>query len=404
MRAFPTFSLLASAVLLFGAADVPPIPFEEETERPAVAETGRLLELKDPAADNRGNTPPGALASLVARPGVVYDWAPSPDRSRITGGADLVDAFLSSDETLLVVLEKVGGKEGPNATRVICCNLRNGKIVRGFTIPERKLAGAAPVPGSTLFVAPQAAQEAFEQPDRLVSVDLRSGRLREESQPFERPVRSFAVTAGSTYVTLEGGDSVLAIPHEAFTETPKQMKTLVPEPRVAASPDGSLLIVYGKGRCEIYSTGTEPPELLSSRELPPDFNPEWALLPGNSADLLILAENSGQALLFSGEISRPLTDKFAGTGCVRMADRLLFLAQDPKEAIGVYHLPTEVVPSITVSPGELRPFSRGRNFRLFVLTTSGEPELLLIDSHANIAWLTVKPRRWQKELLFAAPK
>ena len=129
-----------------------------------------------------------------------------------------------------------------------------------------------------------------------------------------------------------------------------------------------------------------------------------ALLPGNSADLLILAENSGQALLFSGEISRPLTDKFAGTGCVRTADRLLFLAQDPKEAIGVYHLPTEVVPSITVSPGELRPFSRGRNFRLFVLTTSGEPELLLIDSHANIAWLTVKPRRWQKELLFAAPK
>lgn len=76
---------------------------------------------------------------------MVYDWAPSPDRSRITGGADLVDAFLSSDETLLVVLEKVGGKEGPNATRVICCNLRNGKIVRGFTIPERKLAGAAPV-------------------------------------------------------------------------------------------------------------------------------------------------------------------------------------------------------------------------------------------------------------------
>ena len=108
MRAFPTFSLLASAVLLFGAADVPPIPFEEETERPAVAETGRLLELKDPAADNRGNTPPGALASLVARPGVVYDWAPSPDRSRITGGADLVDAFLSTDETLLVVLEKRG--------------------------------------------------------------------------------------------------------------------------------------------------------------------------------------------------------------------------------------------------------------------------------------------------------
>ena len=56
---------------------------------------------------------------------------------------------------------------------------------------------------------------------------------------------------------------------------------------------------------------------------------------------------------------------------------------------------------MTVSPGELRPHSRDDNFRLFSLSSSGEPQLLLIDHHANIFRLTVQPRRWKKSILFS---
>ena len=87
---------------------------------------------------------------------------------------------------------------------------------------------------------------------------------------------------------------------------------------------------------------------------------------------------------------------------------LLFLLTLPniqqKEAINLYQLPNEIEPQATCSPGELRPRMTGRNFRFFARTSTSEPELILIDNRANIFNLTVKPRRWQKRLIFEAPK
>ena len=116
-RFFLLAAALSTAVSL--SADAPLIRIDDEESTPVVEETGRLIELRDPNDDNRRNTPPGVLASLVAADGVIYDWTPSPDPMRVTGGANLIDAFLSTDETLLVLLEKTGAKEGPKANLVL---------------------------------------------------------------------------------------------------------------------------------------------------------------------------------------------------------------------------------------------------------------------------------------------
>lgn len=406
MRIFPLILAMFTAALVLGAADVPAIPAEDKTEKPAVAETGKLLELTDPAQTNRANTPPGVLGSQAAKPGVVYEWTPSPDQTRITGGADLIDAFLAPDETLLVLLEKVGGKDGPNSTRVLCWNLLNDRLVRAFRLADRKLAAAAPLPGSPGFVASQRAQKEFDQPDRLVTVDLLSGKIDQESQPLNGAVRSFAVGRKLTCAAVEGEENILVFSTRNFSEPPQPLRTLVPEPRLLLSPNGAILAVYGKGRLEAFNTDTESglPEMLSSRELPEDFTPVFGLLPFDSADTLILADASGKALLFSNRMQRQLTDQFSGIACHHAADRKLFLCIKPKESISLYQLPNETTPSVTVSPGELRPISRNDNFRLFTLAGSGEPELLLIDNRANILRLSVLPRRWKKSVLFSAPQ
>ena len=406
MRIFLLTLAAFTATLVLGAADVPSIPAEDKTEKPAVAETGKLLELTDPAQTNRANTPPGVLGSQAAKPGVVYEWTPSPDQTRITGGADLIDAFLAPDETLLVLLEKVGGKDGPNSTRVLCWNLLNDRLVRAFRLPDRKLAAAAPLPGSPGFVASQRAQKEFDQPDRLVTVDLLSGKIDQESPPLQGAVRSFAVGRKLTCVTVEGEENILVLSNRNFSEPPQTIRTLVPEPRLLLSPNGATLAVYGKGRLEVLNIDTESglPEMLSSRELPEDFTPVFGLLPFDSADTLILADASGKALLFSNGMQRPLTDQFSGITCSRATDRKLFLCIKPKESISLYQLPNETTPSVTVSPGELRPLNRNDNFRLFPLAGSGEPELLLIDNRANIFRLSVQPRRWKKSTLFSAPQ
>lgn len=405
MRIFPFAAALFAAALPLCALDTPFLNTDEKAAKPAVAETGKLLELRDPARTNRENTPPGAQAALVAKPGTVYEWAPSPDRTRITGGADLADAFLSPDETLLVLLEKTGGKEGPNATRVLCWNLLNSRIVNAFLIPERKLAAAMPIPGETRFIAIQRAQKELDQFDRLIAIDLRDGTVREESQPFNGAIRSFAVGADRTCATVEGDENILLIPHREFGAVPKFIRTLVPEPRLLLSPAGGTLAVYGKGRMELFNTagGAGTPELLSSRELPAGFQPVSGMLPSESGDPLILADADGKALLLSNGLTRPLAKRFSGVAACRVSDGKLFLGIEPKESISLYQLPNETTPLATVSPGGLRPHSRGRNFRLFALSGSGEPELILLDGQANLIRLTVQPRRWKKEMLFTAP-
>ncbi|MBS1368661.1 MAG: hypothetical protein HPZ91_01785 [Lentisphaeria bacterium] len=405
MKIFRFFLFAAAFSAAFSMrADAPLIRVDDVETPPAVKETGRLLELRDPNVNNRENTPPGVLAALVAANGVIYDWSPSPDPMRVTGGADLVDAFLSPDESLLALFERTGGKEGPNATRVLCFNLLNSKLVRAFTVADRKLAAAAFVPGSTLFVAPQLAQEAFNQPDRLVAVDLRTGSVKSESLPFEQPVRSFAVNAERSFVTLEKSENILMIPHEAFEAPARQIRTLVREPELLLTPDGSRLVVYGNGRMELYNAAIPVPELLSSREIPEDFKPSRAIAASDDASVLVFLDPSGKAYLYAGGIFRALDGKVTGTGCCRLADRKLFLGIQQKEAVSLYSLPNEVEPQATCAPGELRPRMTGRNFRLFVRTSTAEPELILIDNRANIFELTVKPRRWQKRLLFEAAK
>ena len=401
-RFFLFAAVLSATVSL--PADAPLIRIDEEEPDPVVEATGRLIELRDSNVDNRENTPPGVLAALVAANGVIYDWTPSPDPMRVTGGANLVDAFLSPDETLLVLLEKTGAKGGPNATRVLCFNLLNDKLVRAFTVTDRNLSGAAFIPGTTLFVAPQLAQEAFQQPDRLIAVDLRTGEIKRESQPFAAEIRAFAVNVSNSFVCLEGDDVILMIPHDAFEKTPQKIQTLVREPELLLTPDGGRLVVYGNGRMELYNTEVPVPELLSSREIPTDFEPSRAIAASDDASILVFLDPSGKAYLYAGNIFRRIEGRVTGIGCCRAADRKLFLGIEQKESICLYNLPTEVEPQTTCSPGDLRPRTTGRNFRLFVRTSTAEPELILIDNRANIFELTVKPRRWQKRLIFEAPK
>ncbi len=407
MRIFLSFAAIVAAAASLYAADTPPLAILEETGQPTVVETGKLLTLQDSSRKNTERTPAGALAAQVARRGVLYEWVPSADQTRITGGADLVDAFLSPDETLLVLLENVGGKTGPNSTRILCWNLLNNQLVAAFTVPERKLATALPIPGSTRIVAIQQPQEELEQPAALLVIDLKDGTIVQESKAFLEEARSIAVTPTQTFVAVKGDDNIRILRHHDFAGEPGILRTLAPTPRLQLSPGGSTLLIYGEDRAELLSTPDGPgvPELTSTVELSNGFQPVSALLSNDKGDSLILADASGKAILFANGLARPLTERFTGAATCRVTDQKLFLGTDPNEAISFYQLPNETTPTATVSPASLRPRNRGRVFRLFALTGSGsgEPNLILVDHLANIYRLSVLPRRWQKEMIFTAP-
>ena len=66
--------------------------FEEES-LPEVEATGSLLAIDAPGRDNAADTPAERSAAKVAVPDKLFEWTPSPDPGRVTGGADLIDAL-----------------------------------------------------------------------------------------------------------------------------------------------------------------------------------------------------------------------------------------------------------------------------------------------------------------------
>ena len=83
--------------------------YNEEESLPEVEATGSLLAIDAPGRDNAADTPAERSAAKVAVPDKLFEWTPSPDPGRVTGGADLIDALLSADQSLLILIEKVGG-------------------------------------------------------------------------------------------------------------------------------------------------------------------------------------------------------------------------------------------------------------------------------------------------------
>ena len=115
--------------------------FEEES-LPEVEATGSLLAIDAPGRDNAADTPAERSAAKVAVPDKLFEWTPSPDPGRVTGGADLIDALLSADQSLLILIEKVGGRRPPSGGRILMYNLFNNRLDNALPL-EKTLPGPA---------------------------------------------------------------------------------------------------------------------------------------------------------------------------------------------------------------------------------------------------------------------
>lgn len=384
------------------AAELPPIRTDETVARPEVRSTGELLAIDAPGENNAVDTPRGTAASRLSGGGKVYRWTPSDDTSRVTGGAALFDAILTPDESFLLLGEQIGGADGPNSSRLIGFNLFNRKLVSGITLPERKLGSMRFLPDSTMLLAIEKAQPQLARPDRLLLVDLATGRIAAESQPFDRPVAAAETDGRKCWFTLAGADQFHSLGLREFGASPETARTLVKGGKLLLSPDGSTLAVYGSGQLEIYDVNAEPPRLLRAMPLPESFTPDWGLALSEKLEELLLVESGRNAWLISGKNLRPLAEKSGSTGCYDFSDRRLLLTLATDETIGLYQLPAATAPSMKVSPRRLKPFNRNDNFRIF--NRSGkEPQAILVDHRGNVSILEIRPRRWKKTPIHQIP-
>ena len=397
-----TFCLFAFTSVCSGA-EAPKIIVPVEHTTPEVEPTGRLLRIEAGSAGNTANTPPGTMAARIAAQDTIFEWFPSQAPGRITGGADFIDAALSPDESVLVIAERIGGN-GPNSTRLVFFNLCNDKLVQSFELEKRKLADIAFSPeGDGMLWAVEEKQSELDAPPRLLGIDPADGRIAYESVPLEENPAGFAAGDGKLWITLPDEKSFLQFRTNSNSDAePEKIRSAISGARLQLTPDAQTLLLFGAGRMERFRVATDAPEYLGHAALPGEGRPEVVVPLADDGSSLAIGSPGEAAYLVAGGAARKLADDCGETGCFRRQERELFLAVRLNEAIQLYS-EFRTTPVRSVSPGDLRPFNKNTNWRLFAL--SGEKrEILLIDHRGNINRLEIKTRRWSKTPIFTVPE
>ena len=394
---------VACAIGAVSAVEAPLIRHDETAPAVTVPETGDFTRIDSPGVDNRADTPRGVAAARVAVDDLLFRWIPSAAPGRITGGADLADAALSPDESLLAIAERVGGRE-LNSCRIVLFNLYNNRIVNGFTLDGVKPVAIRFLSSGTRLLVAEAAQSALGRKARFLICDLETGRIVSRSPELPADVCSVVAGDGKIWYTLENADYFHQLPADRLDSEPLAMRTLVKTPRLLLSPDGGAIALYGPGRVEVYNVKGARPVLVESLKLHGGFNPEWGALVADDGRMLVRAQEGGPAVLVGGGAVRPLAENAGPTGCYLPAERKFLLAVEYKDAVNLYQLPQNTRPESSVSPGRLKPENRNSIYRLLPRSGGESPEAVLIDHRGNVSLLRILPRRWRKQPVYEVPE
>ena len=389
--------------ILYASATTPLIHMEQEDSRPQVTESGKLNAIPMPGTRNSSGVPRGSTAGRLAVNGYEFNWTPSQQSGKATGGADLLSACLSDDETALLLTERIGGSNKPNSTRLILINTGNGKIIRSTFLKERRLAETQFLPGSDQVLAIQHAQADFEMPEALIRIDLKSGKVISQCQATGE-ILSFCSDGSKAWFTVKEENFIYEVDLSDMEKSPVSIRTVVENPRLILTPDAQKVIAYGKGKIEKFKPSAETKLTLEQAfDSPAGFAPAQAFIADDSGFLMLLCEPDKKAVLFKGASYEEIDTKPAGFHAIYRKENLLFYGILKHNAIGMIPLPGTALKGRPIVPGKLKPVSRNVTWKMFALSTS-PCKILLIDTRSNITMLEITKRRWKKSNVLLVDK
>jgi len=370
---------------------LPKIRYTEEESTPSIRPTGKIAERPDPENLAMKDSRKNSLASAIAQSGIRYDWAPSIDRGQASSPAAIRDAVLSSDASVLAVLERVGEYPGPYGSRVVFLNTANGTVLRYVDLGAVDCTRLHFFETSLLLLK----KGAEDQPDELLSFSIVPFAAQPEKKfHFPQRVSGFATGAAGT-LFVKSGVSLYQFSHNGSKTGLWKLRS--PGGKLVCDSATNRIFSLFPGRIERCRPDHE--RIILEENIAVDGNPEYAIPVQN----WLLAGESGQfpQLLFCDEKTPPLCleSSCSGAGFFDPSG-MLYLVLDRNRDIGVFRLPSSSRPVSLIKVNSLRPKTNGEIRFLFRLPGKNM-NILALDDRANLMRLfSRKHNVYQKTILF----
>lgn len=397
-----TIRTVAAAILLLAitaaAEERGPgvIHWQEERTGGRVEITGKVVEFEE--LDNLRDTPESSFAARVAWRNTRFEWTPTVDHARSTGGAMLLDAAIAPDRSAVIVLERLGRRDGPFGSRLVVFNLRNDAIVRCVAFTDRMIAALAVIPDSSCLWLLQRAQKALNTEEKLLLYDLAAGEILAESPPLGGEVKSCQVARAGIFVQVAGYDGVLRLDPEAIDAPPKRFAFRGPAGFVRVDEAGRYAVNVADGAAELYLLAGD----VASRErrvvLPRNFEPDFGLLLDLDRPVPVLGEAGGRTVVVWGDSCKTIAERSGRLAVWHAPSRQLLLHLAANNTLARYPLPGDFTAAGEIVSTRLKPVTRGDFLRFF--PDQELASLLVVDTRSNIFRLDQRKKRWQKHLVF----
>ncbi len=395
------FAMIALLSVNAETVALPKIHYDGVFQKPEVPSTGSWSKM--PAAGSpRVRRTPGTLAARLAEDGVIFTWMPSPDSSRLLQAADLVDAAISEDDSLLIIAERIGGKGKNNSTRFVFVDLVNGNICGGFELSRRHITAIGIIPGMPdKIIAVQRGQHGTGMKNALLLIDLKSKKVGAEIGTFARPIVTFACDGEKIWFALKNSDEILS--HDISSDLMLFHRSQVSRnvKKLFYHRNSKSLVAWEQGMCEYFSLKPNLLFLEHKLALPGNFTPAWSAVVPDIANGVVAISPEGKGVYFSPSGRADLPGKLDAYGCILPGNQII-TGSFERMKLAHIQLPDGILKGF-YAPNSLRPHNRNKTRFLFARRTT-PAELIQVDERGNVFKITLTGRRGRKAVLLLVDK
>lgn len=365
------------------------------------------------ADQNIANTPAESAAAKCASRTTRIEWQPRWVYSGV-GGVNLPHAALSTDRSLLAIIETSEGSSGAASSAIILLNICNNRVVRVINLPRRKADRLIFFPGMEKLAVACRVQEKLKQSSSMLLVDCIEGEVIGMNDSFRGEVKSLAASrdGANIFALTENPSELLIFKQDEWSNAAVKLDTAGKAISSIAVGKGNVLLTGTRGEIRVYDAVTG--QFFNKISLPADFSPDM-MITSEIVDDIALLELNGKAYALSGKRYKKFFDQVYGTGTY-IVENKTFVTLNRSENLIFFTLPNYDFDNRSVSTSSVRPKTKGSITQMWSLkplenkakkgrSSSKElARLLIIDSHGNIYYFYKISRKWKKELVVEAKK